>query len=244
VIEIINILYIYQETTMSSLAFSAASFEEEPKSQTVVQRRKNKTHKNMNNMTDKSYYSDKVNNVLSKIHNKIHNDNEDDFEESYQNFEPITPPVPMKVPKKESNNNNMEGYSNFGDNNTNKVISQMQTAPYYKVSSNQMDGPSHDPQYPYYPYPDMMETMNRFKTQDKIDTFPMVDQPTPYIASYDGNTNNKLLMEKLNYMIHLLEETHDEQTNNVLEEVILYSFLGIFIIFLIDNFIKVGRYVR
>jgi len=49
---------------------------------------------------------------------------------------------------------------------------------------------------------------------------------------------------KINYMIHLLEETHDEQTNNVLEEVILYSFLGIFIIFLIDNFIKVGRYVR
>ncbi len=45
-------------------------------------------------------------------------------------------------------------------------------------------------------------------------------------------------------MIHLLEETHDEQTNNVMEEVILYSFLGIFIIFLIDNFIKVGRYVR
>jgi len=39
---------------MSSLAFSAATFDsEEPKSQGMVQRRKNKTHKNMNNMTDK-----------------------------------------------------------------------------------------------------------------------------------------------------------------------------------------------
>jgi len=225
---------------MSSLAFSAATFDsEEPKSQSMVQRRKNKTHKNMNNMTDKSYYSDKVNNVLSKIHNKIHNDNGDEYDDSYENFEPITPPVPMKVPKKEANNNNMEGYSNFGDNNTNKVISQMQSSPQYKVSNNQSD---HDPEYPYYPYPDMMETVNRFKKQERMDTFPMVEQSPPYVTSYDGN--NKLLMEKLNYMIHLLEETHDEQTNNVLEEVILYSFLGIFIIFLIDNFIKVGRYVR
>lgn len=226
---------------MSSLAFSAASFEsEEPKTQSMVQRRKNKTHKNTNNMTDKSYYSDKVNNVLSKIHNKIHSDNGDDFDDSYENFEPISPPVPMKVPKKE-NNPSSEGYSNYGDNNTNKVISQMQSTPYYKVSANS-DSSLPDPQYPYYPYPDMMETMNRFKKQERTDTFPMVDQTLSYPSSYDGN--NKLLMEKLNYMIHLLEENHDEQTNNVIEEVILYSFLGIFIIFLIDNFIKVGRYVR
>lgn len=223
---------------MSSLAFSAATFEEEPKTQSVVQRRKNKTHKNMNNMTDKSYYSEKVNNVLSKIHNKIHSDNGDDFDDSYENFEPISPPVPMKVPKKET-----EGYSNFGDNNTANVISQMQTTPHYKVSANTSDTSPHDPQYPYYPYPDMVETMNRFKNHERMDTFPPVDQSPPYVTPYDNN-NNKLLMEKLNYMIHLLEETHDEQTNNVLEEVILYSFLGIFIIFLIDNFIKVGRYVR
>jgi hypothetical protein len=223
---------------MSSLAFSAATFEEEPKTQSVVQRRKNKTHKNMNNMTDKSYYSEKVNNVLSKIHNKIHNDNGDDYDDSYENFEPISPPTPMKVPKKET-----EGYSNFGDNTTSDVISQMQTTPHYKVSANSSDTSPHDPQYPYYPYPDMVETMNRFKTNERMDTFPPVDQSPPYVTSYDNNTN-KLLMEKLNYMIHLLEETHDEQTNNVLEEVILYSFLGIFIIFLIDNFIKVGRYVR
>jgi hypothetical protein len=45
-------------------------------------------------------------------------------------------------------------------------------------------------------------------------------------------------------MISLLEEQQDEKTNNVTEEVILYSFLGIFIIFIVDSFAKVGKYVR
>jgi high-affinity K+ transport system ATPase subunit B len=51
-------------------------------------------------------------------------------------------------------------------------------------------------------------------------------------------------MQKLNYMITLLEEQQDEKTNNVTEEVILYSFLGIFIIFIVDSFARVGKYVR
>ena len=53
-----------------------------------------------------------------------------------------------------------------------------------------------------------------------------------------------VLLEKLNYMIHLLEEQQDEKIGSVTEEVILYSFLGIFIIFLVDSFTKVGKYKR
>jgi hypothetical protein len=45
-------------------------------------------------------------------------------------------------------------------------------------------------------------------------------------------------------MINLLEEKQDEKTNNVMEEVVLYSFLGIFIIFVVDSFARVGKYVR
>jgi hypothetical protein len=45
-------------------------------------------------------------------------------------------------------------------------------------------------------------------------------------------------------MINLLEEHQDERTNNVTEEVVLYSFLGIFIIFVVDSFARVGKYVR
>ena len=45
-------------------------------------------------------------------------------------------------------------------------------------------------------------------------------------------------------MIHLLEEQHDEKTHSVTEEVILYSFLGIFIIFIVDSFSRIGKYTR
>ena len=53
-----------------------------------------------------------------------------------------------------------------------------------------------------------------------------------------------VLLKKLNYMISLLEDQQDEKTNNVAEEVVLYSFLGIFIIFVVDSFARVGKYVR
>ena len=56
--------------------------------------------------------------------------------------------------------------------------------------------------------------------------------------------SNDLLLQKLNYMINLLEQSQDERTNNVTEEIVLYSFLGIFIIFIVDSFVRVGKYVR
>jgi hypothetical protein len=63
----------------------------------------------------------------------------------------------------------------------------------------------------------------------------------------DTNTSsyaNQILIEKLNYMINLLEEQQDQKTGSVTEEVVLYSFLGVFIIFVVDSFARVGKYVR
>jgi hypothetical protein len=59
-----------------------------------------------------------------------------------------------------------------------------------------------------------------------------------------GNGQNDVLLNKINYMINLLEDQQDERTNNVTEEVVLYSFLGIFIIFVVDSFARVGKYTR
>jgi high-affinity K+ transport system ATPase subunit B len=56
--------------------------------------------------------------------------------------------------------------------------------------------------------------------------------------------SSEILLQKLNYMISLLEDQQDEKTSNVTEEVILYSFLGIFIIFIADTFVRAGKYVR
>lgn len=52
------------------------------------------------------------------------------------------------------------------------------------------------------------------------------------------------LIEKLNYIIDLLEEQQDYKTNSILEDLILYAFLGIFIIFIVDSFSKSNKYVR
>jgi len=52
------------------------------------------------------------------------------------------------------------------------------------------------------------------------------------------------LSDKVAYMIRLLEEQRDEKTGHVTEEIILYLFLGIFVIFVVDTFVKTGRYSR
>jgi len=55
---------------------------------------------------------------------------------------------------------------------------------------------------------------------------------------------NAALIEKLNYIIHMLEEKKEEKTGHVIEELVLYCFLGVFIIFVVDTFTRaasVGR---
>ena len=52
------------------------------------------------------------------------------------------------------------------------------------------------------------------------------------------------VLEKLAYITRLLEEAKDEKTGYVTEEIILYLFLGIFVIFLVDTFVKNGKYSR
>lgn len=69
---------------------------------------------------------------------------------------------------------------------------------------------------------------------------------TPYYSNMgisSAPSDNKLL-EKINYMIHLLEQQQNEKTDNITEEFILYSFLGIFIIFVVDSFARAGKYTR
>lgn len=59
-----------------------------------------------------------------------------------------------------------------------------------------------------------------------------------------NGVNKDELLQKLNQIIYLLEEQQEEKLGNVTEELILYSFLGIFIIFIVDSFARVGKYVR
>jgi hypothetical protein len=60
-------------------------------------------------------------------------------------------------------------------------------------------------------------------------------------ASFPSDTR---LLEKINYMIRLLEEQQHEKTANITEEFILYTFLGVFVIFVLDSFARSGKYTR
>ena len=66
----------------------------------------------------------------------------------------------------------------------------------------------------------------------------------PQLPVQQQQVGNDSLITKLNYVIHLLEEQQDQKTGCVTEEIILYAFLGVFIIFIVDSFARAGKYVR
>lgn len=65
----------------------------------------------------------------------------------------------------------------------------------------------------------------------------------PNIQNVDPE-NYQILNERLNHIINLLEEQQNSKTNSVTEELILYCFLGVFVIFIVDSFARVGKYSR
>ena len=90
-------------------------------------------------------------------------------------------------------------------------------------------------------------------TNSRIPPNLFAHTPTPipnYTHAFTNHTStptlsdNDLLMEKINYMIHMLEEQHNEKTSNITEEFLLYMFLGVFIIFIVDSFARAGKYIR
>ena len=56
--------------------------------------------------------------------------------------------------------------------------------------------------------------------------------------------DNNVLLEKISYMIYLLEQQKQEKKKNTTEEFVLYSFLGVFMIYIVDSFARSGRYIH
>ena len=57
------------------------------------------------------------------------------------------------------------------------------------------------------------------------------------IGSVQEGGSDKL-MERINYMVHLLEAQQHEKTDTITEEFILYIFLGAFVIFVVDSLLE------
>lgn len=52
------------------------------------------------------------------------------------------------------------------------------------------------------------------------------------------------MMDRLNYMTQMLESLQMERTDHITEEFVLYTLLGVFMIYIVDGFSRGGKYVR
>ena len=90
-----------------------------------------------------------------------------------------------------------------------------------------------------------MKNTNYVSNKEEFST--LQESYVPYTTAPTNQpvvTNNEELMERINYMIFLLEEQKNEKTGSVHEEMVLYSFLGVFVIFIVDSFARAGKYCR
>jgi len=207
-----------------SLAMYAAPFDDEntqinsKDNDTPIGRKRQANNRTQKRLPKENNYSEKVNSVLQSIHNSPEQSS------GLADFNPLPPPTSVGVEQTRIRDINEEQYPKM-DNSS------------YTLENNQQQ--HQQSQDDYY---------KRF-----MPNYDKLYKTTPHNLPYYNTTSsqepkmtgeNGILLEKLNYMIHLLEEQQDERTGNVTEEVVLYCFLGIFIIFVIDSFVRVGKYVR
>ena len=202
-----------------SLAMYASEFNKEGMENNPIQRKRD----NLRNKTLKRREPMKSNSNVDTMMKRIHEDdvNDDDDDNGLSNYQPLQPP----------NSVANERIDNANANNMEKRMSEQQN---------------------------VVPNMNMNTAQAQREGFTQL--PSEYAKQYyqqyvpyfnqgsDDNSPNGVnkdeLLTKLNQIIYLLEEQQDEKTGNVTEELILYSFLGIFIIFIVDSFARVGKYVR
>lgn len=139
----------------------------------------------------------------------------------------VSDDVPIAVPNIYNDKSNyFDQYEeNSPDNEFNKYMSSIASSSSNLQSTSSTNTVSMYPESPTLPASGLGSSIN-------------------HVSELNIPSSEKELLNKLNYMIHMLEEQQDQRTNSVVEELILYCFLGVFIIFVIDSFAKVGKYTR
>ena len=200
------------------------------KGQPNNQRKRTAKNRSLN---QKTILNQKVENFLSSI--------DDETEKEQQPFADFTPNV-----SRSNKSNVVDGYNIIPQqpnqlNQSNQPVGNVQSMnTSMNTSMNATPSTSDESDEPKV----SIEEYNNMKSS----SVPYYNSYVPYSTNVSNNqsiTGEKdMLIEKLNYMIHLLEEQHEEKTGHVTEELILYTFLGVFIIFVIDSFARAGKYVR
>jgi len=207
-------------------------------------KRTQKRHENLEGFTDK------VNKVLETIHNA---ENEDEEDSHLADFTPPPPPTSVGATRAALTREAMQNIDPSKGENNQKYIPSLGTQPLPRDEDNNYELNNFNANYgdnksaeEYYKrfVPNYSNSENRNNSQMQPQMQSATNRSYYNAPKESSGSSQDVLLAKLNYMIHLLEEKQDERTNNVTEEVVLYSFLGIFIIFIVDSFSRVGKYVR
>lgn len=153
---------------------------------------------------------------VQDIIKKIHNSGSDSDSESDSDTTEYAPMMQKQFQTEPVFNHNMYAAANSAD-----LSARMNPAPAKEGFASNTLANAVPKQYPQY--------------------MPSVFQGS---SSDSHDVSKGLMLQKLDHIISLLEDQHDEKTGHVTEELILYCFLGVFIIFIVDSFARAGKYVR
>ena len=243
---------------MSYLAMSAAPIDSDNNESTNYESPINKKRQN-HNKTQKyrqqssDFDPQKVNSVLQSIHNSLPDDdnelgnyNSKGSSVSAKHSDDFKPLNPFEFPSKPlsvggERTKGKEGMSVMDDGLVPKPMDN-DDLKLQELQSAYMN----DAQVRDY-YRKLVPNYNATNKNTNIEHNKQYNSSANSSANSSNNVtsdSNQVLIEKLNYMINLLEEQQDQKTGSVTEEVVLYSFLGVFIIFVVDSIARVGKYVR
>ena len=243
---------------MSYLAMSAAPIDSDNNESTNYESPINKKRQN-HNKTQKyrqqssDFDPQKVNSVLQSIHNSLPDDdnelgnyNSKGSSVSAKHSDDFKPLNPFEFPSKPlsvggERTKGKEGMSVMDDGLVPKPMDN-DDLKLQELQSAYMN----DAQVRDY-YRKLVPNYNASNKNTNVEHNKQYNSSANSSANSSNNVtsdSNQVLIEKLNYMINLLEEQQDQKTGSVTEEVVLYSFLGVFIIFVVDSFARVGKYVR
>ena len=199
-----------------SLAFNAASFEDS--NEDLIQKKRQAHNKTQKQYPKDKFDAEKVNSMLHQMQKQDSGTKYNDSNNAGSELGDFVPQTQMLSPPQSAGVARTLKHVNDNDLDTNNLDQNYGNAEeYYK------------------------RVLGGSASSSTATTPTHINYNPPIANGYD---KQDALMQKMNYMINLLEEQQDERTNNVTEEVVLYSFLGIFVIFVVDSFVKVGKYVR
>jgi len=89
------------------------------------------------------------------------------------------------------------------------------------------------------------ELSNFYKSEQTINLDPSVK--TNYLLINGGTPNKETpneMLRKLNSILEMFEDQKEIKTGQKNEEIVLYCFLGVFVIYIMDSFVNIGKYSR